>query len=276
MNFTNPLTNNTVSFDSNGNPNTVYYTAVKLEAGNNSYKSTLVGRWVCQNNTRTCSGHLIPNTSETINSTLYRSNCGTPCAQGQHKSVEDEFPECCWECVRCAVNKYSNSTGQLSCSECPSDRWPNSNHTACAKINPEFLSMSSASGISIFVWDALGVVLTILVVIVFVKYSSSHIIRASSRQLSLLLLLGISMDFSVLIFLLKEPTPIRCSVIFVLSHITSGLMSGTLFLKTNRIHRIFRKSAMTGKPCSTQNFTISCLSIMRTKFYCFSDLNEYF
>ena len=58
-NFVNPLTNTTVSFDDNGNPHTTHYTAVKLEVGNNWYKFTLVGHWLCQHNTTACKGEPI-------------------------------------------------------------------------------------------------------------------------------------------------------------------------------------------------------------------------
>lgn len=247
MNFTNPLTNNTVSFDSNGNPNAVHYTAVKIEVGENWYKLAPVGHWACQRNKTACEGRLVANNTGLIDSNFFKSNCGLPCAKGEYKSVKEKFPDCCWECLRCSGNTYTNSSSQMSCSECQDDHWPNSNHTSCAKILPEFLHMNTASGILIVVWDSLGISLCVLVGVVFVRYSSSHIVRASSSQLSLLLLLGITMDFSLLISLLTEPTRKQCTTIFFLSHVTSCLLTGTLFLKTNRIHRIFRKSAMKGK-----------------------------
>jgi hypothetical protein len=252
LSYFNNLTNQTISFDNNGNPRIAHYTVVKLEIlGNGSYNNTTIGHWTCLQNGSTCKGRLLDSTAA-VNASAFGSNCGSTCEQGSYKSVNDKYPDCCWTCQKCTGDKYTNTSGQYSCLKCPQDQWPNSNHTSCTDIEQENLDFGEPSGILILAWNCLGVVMILFVAAVFVKYSSSHIVKASSRHLSLLLLLGILVDFVLIISLLWEPNAVQCTAIFALTHISNCLVTATLFMKTNRIHRIFRKSAMTGERNCTQ------------------------
>ena len=248
LNFFNNLTNQTISFDSNGNPRVTRFTVVKLEVGNGTYNDTIIGNWTCRekNETASCEGRLSNSILEVVNPTSFNSSCGPTCTPGWYKSVKEDHPDCCWTCKRCTGNKFTNTSGQFSCDQCDDSKWPDSNHTSCAEIEHEYLDIRSAPGVLILAWNGLGVAVVLFVGGVFLKYSSSHIVKASSRQLSLLLLVGISVDFAILIALLREPNVSQCTAIFVFGHAANCLVAGTLLLKTNRIHRIFRKSAMTG------------------------------
>ncbi|XP_028410654.1 metabotropic glutamate receptor 3-like [Dendronephthya gigantea] len=247
LSFFSDFTNHTISFDGNGNPLSTHYTVEQIEVGNCNHKNKTIGRWTCLRNV-TCNGELSPNIIDIVNPASFGSSCGPKCNNGWYKSAQDEYPDCCWTCKKCTGNKYMKASDQFSCSECPVDRWPNENRTSCAEMEHDYLDILSASGVLILAWNCLGLALVLLIGGIFLKYSTSHIVKASSRQLSLLLLLGISLDFTLLIALLREPDATQCTAIFVLSHGASCLITGTLFLKTNRIHRIFRKSAMTGRP----------------------------
>ena len=246
LNFLNHHTNNTISFDANGNPRSTHYTVLKLEVGNKTYKSTVIGNWSCRTNNTTCERNLSRSSIEALNPGWFNSSCGPNCRPGSIRALQEEFPDCCWECQECTGNQYSNSSNQLKCLECPDDRWPDSKHTSCVEIEHDYLDTLKAPGILILIWNCLGMAVILVTAGVFLKYGSSHIVRASSRQLSFLLLLGISVDFALLMALLREPNASQCAAVFVLTHAANCLVSGTLFLKTNRIHRIFRKSAMKG------------------------------
>ncbi len=210
--------------------------------------NTTIAHWTCNNtNNKTCKGSLLDSITTVVNASAFGSNCGPTCTKGWYKSVQEEYPDCCWTCKKCTGNKFSNKTGQYSCFECSDNQWPDSNHTSCTEIEHDYLDTLSAPGILILAWNCMGVAVILFVGGVFIKYSASHIVKASSRHLSLLLLLGISVDFSMLMVLLREPNVAQCTAIFVLTHAANCLVTGTLFMKTNRIHRIFRKSAMTGE-----------------------------
>ena len=243
----NNLTNHTISFDTNGNPRSAHYTIVKLDIGKETdkYNETIIGNWTCEQN-KPCERRLSPSIIELVNASSFKSNCGPTCTEGSYKSVKEEYPDCCWTCDKCTGNKITNATGKRSCDECPSDRWPNLNDTSCREIEHDYLDIRSPSGLLILVWNCFGMAIIVLVGGIFLKYGTSHIVKASSRQLSLLLLLGISMDYTFIMTQLWEPNAAKCTAVFVMSHVSDCLVTGTLFMKTNRIHRIFRKSAMTG------------------------------
>ena len=249
LSYYNHLTNQNISFDINGNPRTAQYTVVKLSIGAKTYNNTTIGHWTCgKNDTETkCMGPSSFKLNSTVNPSAFGSNCGSTCKQGWYKSVKDDHPDCCWTCKRCTGNKYTNTSSQYSCLQCSDDQWPNSNHTKCTDMKSEYLGFKHAPGILILAWNCFGVAMILFVIGVFVKYSESHIVKASSRHLSLLLLLGILMDFVLITSLLWEPKVIQCTAVFVLTHVSNCLVTATLFMKTNRIHRIFRKSAMTGE-----------------------------
>lgn len=249
LSYFNNLTGQAVSFDDDGNPRSSHYTAAIMEVGNGEHKEVEIGNWSCSQHPINCTGGLLQDTVRSfINATAFRSNCGPTCDRGHYKSVHEEHPDCCWTCRKCAGNKYANTSGQLSCSQCPDDQWPDANHTSCAEIEHDHLNVLSVSGVLILAWNVAAFVLILFVTGVFLKYNSSHIVKASSRQLSMLLLLGISITLGMVMTLLQEPSAGQCFSTFVIGHAANCLVTGTLFLKTNRIHRIFRKSAMKGTP----------------------------
>ena len=270
MSVINSLTNDAISFDENGNPKLARFTVVKLEIGEGRNSQTIIGNWSCEKN-EPCDKRLSPNITELVNASSFESNCGPACAPGSYKSVKEEYPDCCWTCEKCAGNTFANTSGQRSCEECPSDRWPDLNHTFCREIEHDYLGIRSASGLLILVWNCFGMLVIALVGGIFLKYGTSHIVKASSRQLSLLLLLGISIDFALIMSLLWEPNIVKCTVIFTLSRAADCLVTSTLFMKTNRIHRIFRKSAMSGKK---NVYIIQCNYIVFSSLYASNLCNE--
>ncbi|XP_046848090.1 LOW QUALITY PROTEIN: extracellular calcium-sensing receptor-like [Xenia sp. Carnegie-2017] len=249
LNETNHLTNQIISFDENRNPPEFRFpfsssiTPSLYNEAKQTMTSLATGS-VLGLRVRDLSG----NVSSFINYHAFDSTCGINCHKGSYKLVKEDYPDCCWTCKKCTGNMYTNSSDQLSCLKCAEDRWPNDNHSSCDPIKHEYLSVFFTPGVLLLVWNILGIIGIVIISGVFVKHSSSHIVKASSRTLSLLLLLGIFMEFVIVLTSLREPQKAWCTTMFVLTHATRCLVAGTLLMKTNRIHRIFRKTAMIEPP----------------------------
>ena len=131
-----------------------------------------------------------------------------------------------------------------SCRRCPARYWTNDNHTDCLPIIPTAVKLSDPAGISVGVVAALGVLGVVSITGVYVRNGNTHIVRASSKILSYLMLFGIFLGYMTAVLVLRERTEMLCQVVLFMFSIGFSIVVGTLLIKTNRIYRIFSKRAM--------------------------------
>ena len=93
----------------------------------------------------------------------------------------------------------------------------------------------------------LGILLTVAVIIVFLKYNDTPVVRAAGRELSYVLLTGLLFCYLVTFLLMIKPTTIICAVEQFSIGLCFSVVYGALFIKTNRISRIFAASKKTSK-----------------------------
>lgn len=151
---------------------------------------------------------------------------------------------CCWKCVPCSTNEISHNPVNGSCQRCQARYWANANHSACLRIIPTAVKLSYPAGISVGVVALLGVIGVVSVTIVFFRHGNKHIVRASSKVLSYLMLFGISLGYFTAVLILLERTETLCQIVLFTFSIGFCVVVGTLLIKTNWIHRIFSKRAM--------------------------------
>ena len=176
------------------------------------------------------------------------------------KKTFSDFPfsqSCCWKCAPCSTNEISHNPVNGSCKRCPPRYWPNANRTACLPIIPTTVKLSDPAGISVGVVAALGGLGVLSITIVFFRHGNTHVVRASSKVLSYIMLFGISLGYLAAVLILLERTKTLCQVVLFLLSIGFCIVVGTLLIKTNRIHRIFSKNAM--RKGMLYNFLCSCL-----------------
>lgn len=113
------------------------------------------------------------------------SVCSAPCIEGQTKLQLDIC--CCWVCLNCSDYSYVND-GQ--CVECNRGFKPNQNMKNCERIPELHISYDNPWAIGCIIFACFGIVLTVLVSIVFWYYWDTPIVKASSREMSVLMLIG--------------------------------------------------------------------------------------
>jgi len=125
------------------------------------------------------------------------------------------------------------------------------NAAACVMNEIEQLEWNSAEALVSLTISVLGLVTTIWVTVVFWMHNNTPIVKASTRELSYIILIGISLSFSATFVLIAKPTPTTCGAARVLPGLSFSMIYGALVTKTNRIARILagsKKKIMTRKP----------------------------
>ena len=168
-----------------------------------------------------------------------KSICSQPCGGGEYPEAVADQAECCWICRPC-IGVRVVSKG-LVCRECELGFLPNANKTECVLIPPTFLTWSSVWSILILVVTSVGTLATAFVVAIFVVYHKHQLIKASSRELSAVLLTGIMLCYLLPFFFIAMPSPWICAVRRFGIGFCFSLCYSALLVKTNRIHRIFNR-----------------------------------
>ncbi|CAH1638005.1 unnamed protein product [Spodoptera littoralis] len=173
------------------------------------------------------------------------SVCSAECELGQAKQyVEGE--SCCWHCFNCTQYEI-RSIEETQCTVCPRGTLPNPTKTECRPIPEAYLRPDSAWAIGAMSFSSVGILLTAFVCGVWVRHSSTPVVRASGRELSYVLLAGILMCYLVTFALVFRPTDILCSIQRFGTGFCFTVVYAALLTKTNRISRIFNASKHSAK-----------------------------
>ncbi|XP_030789203.1 metabotropic glutamate receptor 8 isoform X1 [Rhinopithecus roxellana] len=192
------------------------------------------------------------------------SVCSLPCKPGERKKTVKGVP-CCWHCERC--EGYNYQVDELSCELCPLDQRPNINRTGCQLIPIIKLEWHSPWAVVPVFVAILGIIATTFVIVTFVRYNDTPIVRASGRELSYVLLTGIFLCYSITFLMIAAPDTIICSFRRIFLGLGMCFSYAALLTKTNRIHRIFeqgKKSVTAPKfisPASQLVITFSLISV---------------
>ena len=190
------------------------------------------------------------------------SFCSTECVPGTQK--ETTLP-CCWDCVKCPQGTISAEIGSTSCTACEPETKPNNEGTRCEKLPIVNISLTSAGGMTLTVVASIGFILTMLVCCIYIKFHNTPIVKASNREISFLLLFGISGLHILAILDLSEPSNILCIAATFWRYFALNLCLTVLFTKTMRITSVFGvdKVALLFTPCyKTQTRQIIFTSVV--------------
>ena len=235
-----------IKFDRFGDMASAYYDIFSFEKVSNgdveSIKMVRKGEW---NNSKRNETSLIFHEALNWTTTSGRppkSECSEQCPPGTRKSFTSP---CCWQCLPCLGGTISPSAGSESCSECPSGTMSNQAKTECVALPSANISYSSASGVVILTFATLGVVVTLLCLAALHKFWNSPIVKASNRELSLVLLLAILSLLSLAFIDVSVSTNTICMIIYPLRYLTYNFCLSILLVKALLISSAFRVPILT-------------------------------
>uniref|UniRef100_A0A669DK13 Glutamate receptor, metabotropic 8a n=1 Tax=Oreochromis niloticus TaxID=8128 RepID=A0A669DK13_ORENI len=192
------------------------------------------------------------------------SVCSLPCRTGERKKVVKGVP-CCWHCERC--EGYHFQASEFTCELCPYEKRPDANRTGCTPIPIIKLEWHSPWAIVPVFIAMLGIIATSFVIVTFVRYNDTPIVRASGREMSYVLLTGIFLCYAITFLMIATPDVGVCSLRRIFLGLGMCFSYAALLTKTNRIHRIFEqgKKSVTAprfiSPASQLVITFSLISV---------------
>uniref|UniRef100_A0A8C0IQ85 Glutamate metabotropic receptor 4 n=1 Tax=Chelonoidis abingdonii TaxID=106734 RepID=A0A8C0IQ85_CHEAB len=195
---------------------------------------------------------------------LPSSICSQPCKPGERKKLVKGIP-CCWHCERC--DGYQYQLDEFHCKMCRFNERPDENHTSCVPIPIVKLEWSSPWAVVPVFIALMGIIATIFVVVTFVRYNDTPIVKASGRELSYVLLTGIFLCYATTFLMIAEPSMGTCSLRRIFLGLGMSISYAALLTKTNRIYRIFeqgKKSVSAPRfisPASQLVITFSLISL---------------
>ncbi|KAK3697748.1 hypothetical protein QZH41_010298 [Actinostola sp. cb2023] len=160
-----------------------------------------------------------------------------PCQPGTF--VKNEPMRCGWECVQCPVGTYSNNYTSPICQRCPLGQIPDQLQTHCLVAEEEFVRLLDVYGICILSASVLGFTTTGVVLVIFLKYQSTPVIKASNIGFCLFTLVLLLVWFLSSILFLGEPRDWTCKLRTVGIPLLYISVSALLLTKTKRLIRIF-------------------------------------
>ncbi|CAF1250304.1 unnamed protein product [Rotaria sp. Silwood1] len=176
-----------------------------------------------------------------------RSFCSESCRPGEIRTNTDS-QQCCWTCRACDI--FHIAVNETYCIPCSEQELPNLNFTKCIPIEEEYLSIKNIIALPALILSSIGLLMTIYTIIIFIRFSQTPIIKASSRELSYFLLSGICSCHLCAWPLVFKPYVITCLFIRIGVSLSLTICLAALLTKTNRLARIFNnKQRLTPQSC---------------------------
>ena len=232
---------------------------VHFNTDNRSYSFKAVAKW-------NMTTRKIQMTSTPIkwfgNDEVPKSVCSTPCGVGERLLMQQEV--CCWVCEACKGNQYTkNWLDRPRCYDCEPRTWPDEEtRTMCVEVIPLYLRWHDNMGIVISTLTTIGLVSCLTVWIIFAINNNNPLIKASSRELSYLLLFGLVISYGIVYVFLLKPSDLVCITRQMGFSFCFTLMYSPLVTKTIRIYRIFDA----GRRMDRRPACVSCKSQMGIAF----------
>lgn len=90
------------------------------------------------------------------------------------------------------------------------------------------------------VYSLCGIISTLFVASVFVRYNNTPVVMASGRELCYCMLFGISLCYMVTFVLVSAPSVYICAMQRVLIGLSMSAIYSAILVKTNRLARVFK------------------------------------
>ncbi|XP_063297131.1 vomeronasal type-2 receptor 26-like [Pelobates fuscus] len=169
------------------------------------------------------------------------SQCSKICLPGYRKILYSIIHPCCYDCVQCSDGEISLTINTENCIKCPEFEWPNENKYRCIPKEVEYLSYTNDILADLFaVISILFIILTLFILMVFISYRNTHIVKANNRNLSFTLLVSIALSFNCVFLFLGRPLDITCMLRQVSFGVIFSVSVSCVLAKTIIVYTAFK------------------------------------
>lgn len=168
------------------------------------------------------------------------SICSLPCEGGEFPEQIPEQSACCWYCTPCLGEKFV-SIGE-ECSECSAGFKPNNQKTECTAIVPTFLMWQDPWSVIIILVAIFGMAATLAVGITMIVNRDHPLVKASSRELSAVMLTGLALCYFLPFLFIAKPSIPLCTLRRFGVGFAFSICYSAVLVKANRIYRIFDRA----------------------------------
>ena len=234
------LSSDLVHFDESGNDMSSYSVKNLQSKPDGTYDYITVGTWNPLSLLKLIND-IEWNGNNSNRSAIPESYCSKPCSNGFYRVHVRDQADCCWTCEECP-GENAISMGVV-CSECKLSTSPNTEKNNCTENQISYLSWTNPLAVFILVCANLGIIMTMITILVYVVFYKHSIIKANSRELSGILLVGLIYCYILPFLFVVKPSPAICGIRRFAVGFSFSVCFSALLVKTNRIHRIFNRSA---------------------------------
>ncbi|XP_078698882.1 extracellular calcium-sensing receptor-like [Branchiostoma floridae x Branchiostoma belcheri] len=237
VNFTDSV-GEIVTFDENGEP-APHYSILNWQEKNGKLETVQVADAVGSQGLELNHSIQWNNGANITNTQVPVSTCSETCQPGFFKGRIEGKPTCCWVCQSCGEGNISTTIDADSCKQCGEREYSSKDHTKCLQREVDFLDWTEPMAIVFVCLICLGTILTILITILFIVKRNTPVVKASSRELLFLLLLGLLLCFLSFLPFIGIPTNFTCILRPFPLGLGFALSISVILVKTNRVRVIF-------------------------------------
>ncbi|XP_075461315.1 vomeronasal type-2 receptor 26-like [Ascaphus truei] len=168
------------------------------------------------------------------------SVCSNSCPPGYRKAIRPGKPLCCFDCILCDEGEISNQTDMTDCLKCLDHYWPNEQKNKCIKKSTEFLSYQEPLGAALGVTAVTIAVVPAIILLIFIMYRNTPIVKANNRELSYVLLIALLFSVFCALVFIGQPMNVTCIIRQIAFGIVFALSVSCILAKTIMVVLAFR------------------------------------
>lgn len=236
--------NTSLAFDTNGEVKAKKYRILNFQQVGTSKSYKCIGEWDGQK-----SGEKLDINLDDImwfgagNRSIPQSYCSTDCDFGYVKIKREGYSfDHCWKCHECdKLQLIVNNT----CIPGIPGYIPNAARNKWIKRYVLYLRWSDAISIIMVVVSVVAIIFALAVLFIFSTFHNNATVKASGRELSCIIITGILLCFIHVFLCIAKPTDVTCIARAVMPGFALSMIYSALFMKTNRVYRVFASAMIT-------------------------------
>ncbi|XP_012789398.2 G-protein coupled receptor family C group 6 member A isoform X2 [Sorex araneus] len=166
-----------------------------------------------------------------------RSKCSKECSPGQMKKTTKSQHICCYDCVNCPENHYSNQTDMDHCFLCNNEtHWAPIKSTLCFEKEVEYLNWNDSLAVLLLALSLLGIIFVLVIGIIFTRNLNTPVVKSSGGlKVCYVILLCHFLNFASTVFFIGEPQDFTCKTRQTLFGISFTLCISCILMKSLKI-----------------------------------------